>query len=84
MVLRKLRIIICALTGRSNYRSLDHNRWHEYRCHAQLARRCAVTQSCHVDNTQQVHLIGIATWGIVDHREHVIGKQVSSSKETKS
>ncbi|CAH3165371.1 unnamed protein product, partial [Porites lobata] len=22
-----------------------------------------------------VHLIGIATWGIVDHREHVIGKQ---------
>ncbi|XP_073244598.1 transient receptor potential cation channel subfamily M member-like 2 isoform X3 [Porites lutea] len=27
------------------------------------------------DNTQQVHLIGIATWGIVDHREHVIGKQ---------
>ena len=35
------------------------------------------------DNTQQVHLIGIATWGIVDHREHVIGKQVNSSKEKK-
>lgn len=30
------------------------------------------------DNTQQVHLIGIATWGIVDHRKILVGNQVDS------
>lgn len=33
------------------------------------------------DNAQQVHLIGIATWGIVDHREFLVGSQVN--KRTK-
>lgn len=28
------------------------------------------------DNAQQVHLIGIATWGIVDHRKILVGNQV--------
>ena len=28
------------------------------------------------DNAQQVHLIGIATWGIVDHREQLTCNQV--------
>jgi len=27
------------------------------------------------DNAQQVHLIGIATWGIVDHRKILVGNQ---------
>ena len=29
------------------------------------------------DNAQQVHLIGIATWGIVDHREQLVCNQVN-------
>lgn len=32
------------------------------------------------DNAQQVHLIGIATWGIVDHREQLVCNQVSYVK----
>lgn len=31
------------------------------------------------DNTQQVHLIGIATWGIVDHRKILVGCGVLSN-----
>ena len=30
------------------------------------------------DNAQQVHLIGIATWGIVNQRELLIGNQVNA------
>jgi len=30
------------------------------------------------DNAQQVHLIGIATWGIVDHRKILVANQVNS------
>lgn len=28
------------------------------------------------DKASQLHLIGIATWGIVDHREDLINSQV--------
>ena len=33
------------LTGRANYRSLDHNWWHEHRSHASRGRGCARSHS---------------------------------------
>ena len=31
------------------------------------------------DNTEKVHLIGIASWGIVDHRDELVGNKVVMS-----